>query len=62
MALFIQNFLSDSVFRVCLGSVSSNVHEQEICILQGSIFSVTLFILKSNSIADIIPSSFAKSL
>ena len=29
---------------------------------QGSILSVTLFILKINSIADIIPSSFEKSL
>ena len=29
---------------------------------QGGILSVTLFILKSNSIADVIPSSFEKSL
>ena len=29
---------------------------------QGSILSVTLFILKINSIADVIPSSFEKSL
>ena len=29
---------------------------------QGSILSVTLFILKINSIADVIPASFEKSL
>ena len=55
-------FLSNRVFRVCLGSVCSNIHEQEMGVPQGSILSVTLFILKINSIANLIPSSFKKSL
>ena len=62
MPMFIQNFLSNRVFRVRLGSVYSNIHEQEMGVPQGSILSVTLFILKINSIADVIPASFEKSL
>ena len=50
MPMFIQNLLSNRVFR------------QEMGVPQGSILSVTLFILKINSIADVIPSSFEKSL
>ena len=63
--MFIQNFLSNRVFRVHLGSVFSNIHEQEMGVPQGSILSVTLFILKilfEDSISDVIPSSFEKSL
>ena len=60
--MFIQNILSNRVFRVCLGSTYSDLHEQEMGVPQGSILSVTLFILKINSIADVIPSSFEKSL
>ena len=44
MLIFIQNFLSEFL-RVRLGSVFSNIHEQEMGIPQGSILSVTLFIL-----------------
>ena len=62
MPMFIHNFLSNRVFRVHLGSTYSDLHEQEMGVPQGSILSVTLFILKINSIADIIPSSFEKSL
>ena len=62
MPMFIQNFLSSRVFRVHLGSVYSNIHEQEMGVPQGSILSVTLFILKINSIADVIPAIFEKSL
>ena len=39
----------------------SNIHWQEMGVPQGSILSVTLFVLKINSIADVIPSSFKKS-
>ena len=56
--MFIQNFLSNRVFRVRLGSVYSDIHGQEMGVPQGSIFSVMLFILKINSIADVIPASF----
>ena len=61
MPMFIQNFLAKRVFRVCLGTVFSSIHEQEKGVPQGSILSVTLFILTINSNADVIPSSF-KSL
>ena len=60
--MFIQNFLSNRVFRVCFGSTYSDLHEQEMGVLQCSILSVTLFILNINSIAHVIPSSFEKSL
>ena len=62
MPMFIQNFLCNRVFRVCLGSVYSNIHEQEMGVPQASIVSVTLFILKINSIANVLPSTFEKSL
>ena len=45
-----------------MGSTYSDLHEQEMGVPQGSILSVTLFILKINSIADVILSSFEKSL
>ena len=62
MPCFINNFLSNRCFRVRLGSAFSNLHGQEMGVPQGSILSVTLFILKINSISDIIPSGFEKSL
>ena len=62
MPMFIQNFLSNRVFRVRLGSVYSDIHGQEMGVPQGSIVSVTLFILKINSIADAIQASFENSL
>ena len=62
MPMFIQKFLSNRVFRVRLGSIYSDMYEQEMGVPQGSILSVKLFILKINSIADVIPASFEKSL
>ena len=62
MPMFIQNFLSNRVFRVSLGSIYSDIHGQEMGVPQGSIISVTLFILKINRIPDVIPASFKKSL
>ena len=41
MPKFIQNFLSDRVFIICLGSVYSDTHGQEMGVPQGSILSVT---------------------
>ena len=60
--MFIQKFLSNRVFRVCFGSIYSDIHGQEMGVPQGSILSVALFILKINSIADVIPDSFEKPL
>ena len=62
MPIFIQNFLSNRVFRVRLGSIYSDIHGQEMGVPHGSILAVMLFILKINSIADVIPSCFEKSL
>ena len=42
--MFIQNFLSEFL-RVRLGSIYSDIHGQEMGVPQGSILSVTLFIL-----------------
>ena len=45
--MYIQNFLSTRVFRVCLRSLYSNLHEQEMGVPQGSILSYfTLFSFK----------------
>ena len=41
---FFQNFISNKVFRVRLGSVYSDIHGQEMGVPQGSMLSVTLFI------------------
>ena len=61
MPMFIQNFLSKRDFRLRLGSAYSDIHGQEMGVPQGSILSVMLFILKINSIADVIPASLEKS-
>ena len=54
---FISNFLSNRQFRVRVGSTLSDVYPQEMGVPQGSILSVTLFIVKINSIARILPQS-----
>ena len=62
MPLFIQNFLKDRVFRVRVGSVLSELHNQEMGVPQGSILSVTLFLMKINSIASVVNTGIEKSL
>jgi len=62
MPLFIENFLTNRVFRVRLGTVLSEMHNQEMGVPQGSILSVTLFILKINSIAKVVNTGIDKSL
>ena len=54
LPLFIQNFLSDRTFRVRIGASLSDAYDQEMGVPQGSILSVTLFIIKINSIVDCI--------
>jgi len=62
MTAFIKGFLLNRVFRVRLGSVLSELHNQEMGVPQGSILSVTLFILKINSIAELVKKEMGKSL
>ena len=52
MPLFIQHFLNNRTFKVRLGALLSDIHNQEMGVPQGSILSVTLFILKINSITE----------
>jgi hypothetical protein len=47
---FISRFLSDRHFKVRVGTCLSDAYSQEMGVPQGSILSVTLFILKINSI------------
>ena len=60
MNIFFKNLVSNRNFRVHLGSAYSCIHEMGVS--KDGILSVTLFNLKINSIADVIPSSFEKSL
>ena len=46
MPMFIQNFLSNRVFRVCLGSAYSNIYDQEMGVPQGSIPTVIILLFK----------------
>ena len=62
LPIFIRNFLSNRVFRVRLGSSLSELHNQEMGVPQGSILSVTLFLLKINSIVDVVTPRFDRSL
>ena len=47
---FIQSFLSERSFRVRVGSTLSELHEQEMGVLQGSILSPAIFSIKINNI------------
>ena len=62
MPEFIGKFLTDRAFHVRVGSCLSDAFKQEMGVPQGSILSVTLFILKINSLSDsgIISSNIAK--
>ena len=48
---FIQNFLSDRIFSVVFGSLTSDSYSQEEGVPQGAILSTTLFNIKLNGIA-----------
>ena len=62
LPLFVGDFLSNRQFRVRLGSNLSDSYSQEMGVPQGSILSVTLFILKINSIVNCLPPSVRGSL
>jgi ribonuclease HI len=62
LPMFIAEFLANRQFRVRLGSCLSDCYEQEMGVPQGSILSVTLFILKINSIVKCLPPNVRGSL
>jgi ribonuclease HI len=58
----IAHFLANRLFRVRVGSRLSDLFPQEMGVPQGSILSVTLFILKINSIVRCLPPNIKCSL
>jgi len=62
LPLFIESFLKNRQFHVRLGFSYSDLFDQEMGVPQGSILSVTLFGLKSNSIVKAISPSVECSL
>ena len=62
LPLFIKFFLSERKFRVRVGISLSDFYDQEMGVPQGSILSVTLFIVKINSITSYIRNGVDKSL
>ena len=62
LPLFVQNFLSERKFRVRVGTSLSDSYDQEMGVPQGSILSVTIFIVKINSITSCIRNGVERSL
>jgi len=62
MPEFIGKFLADRTFHVRVGSCLSDAFKQEMGVPQGSIISVTLFILEINSIIKCLPAGVRGSL
>ena len=56
LPIFIQNFLEDRSFRTLIGSTYSDPKPQKVGVPQGSILSVSLFIIK-NKQHNILPRS-----
>ena len=59
---FISNFLQNRKFKVRIGNTLSEMFTQEEGVPQGSILSVTLFIIKINSLAECIKKGIDSSL
>ena len=59
---FIQQFLSQRLFRVRVGSVLSETRPLEDGVPQGSILSVTLFAVAINSVISVLPEGVSGSL
>ena len=59
---FISKFLNERCFRVRVGSCLSDLYDQEMGVPQGAILSVTLYILKINSIIKCLPAGVRGSL
>lgn len=55
LPIFIRNFLQERRFSVRLGGCMSGEHQQETGVPQGSVLSVTLFVMKIDQIVNQIP-------
>ena len=62
LARYIEGFLTDREFKVRVGSTYSSVKKQVVGVPQGSTLSVTLFAIKINSVAAVIPNDIFSSL
>ena len=62
MPIFIENFLKNRFFQVQVGSILSDVKQQEEGVPQGSVLSVTLFAIAINGIAKLIPADVMSTL
>ncbi|GBL75632.1 putative RNA-directed DNA polymerase from transposon X-element [Araneus ventricosus] len=62
LPIFVQNFLKQRFFRVRMGNTYSNIFCQEEGVPQGSVLSVTLFVLAINPILSVIPQTVQKNL
>lgn len=62
LPIFISNFLSNRTFRVQVGTTMSDPQIQQQGVPQGSILSVTLFMVKINSVTDVIGRNMMCSL
>jgi ribonuclease HI len=62
LPIFIKNYLSDRMFQVRLGNVLSTNFLQDQGVPQGGILSVTLFLVKINSIISCVPKNVLSTL
>ena len=59
---FIKNVMKNRIFQVKVANKLSNEYIQEEGVPQGSVLSVTLFIIAINDIIEVIPEDITKSL
>jgi len=52
---FVREFLTDRTFQIRVGNTLSRPYQQQMGVPQGSVISVTLFMIKVNQIADMVP-------
>ena len=62
LLIFIKQFLSDRLLRVCVRSILSEACALEDGVPQGSIISVTLFAVAINSVICVLPDGVHSSL
>lgn len=62
LAVYVQNFLNNRIFKTKVGNVHSTDHIQEEGVPQGSVMSCTLFSLAINGITKVLPPNVKYSL